>query len=299
MADKGVEKRHSETALVAAIYRAIAYRDFNKEALAPDYLADHFLPPHIRFFLKFKKVRANGRKKTDKFTPGMYEYMVARTAFFDGLFKDALEKSIPQIVLLGGGYDTRAFRFAKANQATTIFELDIETTQKRKKKCLAKAQIDVPKQVKLLPIDFNRESLIDVLGKAGFETDKKTLFIWEGVIYYLEPPSIDATLEFVKTHSPANSTIAFDYSLTITEQNMKGHFGAETFIETWKKYRKNESFKFTLEDGQLDSFLKERGLQPEAHYDHQQIADTFLPTEKTEFVGQISGMFSFAVASNN
>ena len=299
MAKKGVDKRHSETALFAALYRAIAFKEYNNAELAPDFLANNFLPGHFKFFIKFKKVRANVQKKSDKFTPGMYEYMLARTAFFDNLFKEALENQVPQIVLFGGGYDTRAFRFEALNKQTKVFDLDIITTQTRKKKCIAKAQLDIPGDVKLIPIDFNKESLLDVLEPAGYAVDKETLFIWEGVTYYLEPPSIDATLNFISEHSHEKSTIAFDYALTINEQNIKNYFGAETFLETWKKYRPNESFKFTIDDGRLDTFLDERGLKAVAHYDHQQIDRSFLTAEIRESVGQINGMFSFAVASSN
>jgi O-methyltransferase involved in polyketide biosynthesis len=51
--------------------------------------------------------------------------MIARTACFDSLFMAALKYRTPQIVLLGAGYDSRAYRFAESNQSTTIFELDI------------------------------------------------------------------------------------------------------------------------------------------------------------------------------
>ena len=297
MAKKGVDKRHSETALFAALYRAIAFKEYNNAELAPDFLANNFLPGHFKFFIKFKKVRANVQKKSDKFTPGMYEYMLARTAFFDSVFKDALGKNVPQIVLLGGGYDTRAFRFAALNKKTKVFDLDIKTTQNRKKKCLNKAQIDIPEQVILVPIDFNSESLMDCLSQAGYAADKETLFIWEGVSYYLEPPSVDATLAFVKANSADNSKVAFDYSITINDQNIKSYFGAETFLETWRKYRPNESFKFTIEDGKLDIFLEERGLKSMIHYDPKQIENTFLTTEMKEPIGHINGMFRFAVAS--
>ena len=138
MPKKGVEKKHSETAIFAALYRAVANKEFKNERLGPDYLAEYFLPPHFKFLIKFKKIRANVKNKSNKFTPGAYEYMLARTAFFDNVFIDALNKNIPQIVLLGAGYDTRAYRFAKLNNTTKIIELDIVTTQNRKKKCLKK-----------------------------------------------------------------------------------------------------------------------------------------------------------------
>ena len=48
----------------------------------------------------------------------------SKTAFYDGLFKDALNSHFPQIVLLGAGYDTRALRFDHLNTGTRIIELD-------------------------------------------------------------------------------------------------------------------------------------------------------------------------------
>jgi methyltransferase (TIGR00027 family) len=210
MSKKGVEKRHSETAIFAALYRAVANKVFKNERLGPDHLADYFLPPHFRFFIRFKKIRLNVKNKSNRFTPGMYEYMLARAVFFDGVFLDALKNNVPQIVLLGAGYDTRAYCFENLNNATKIFELDIATTQNRKKKCLKKAHIEIPKNVSLVPIDFNKEALEDTLVKAGHETNKKTLFLWEGVSYYLDPESVDATLQFVTHSSPSESIIALD-----------------------------------------------------------------------------------------
>ena len=141
--------------------------------------------------------------------------MLARTAFFDRMFQDALSNNVPQIVLLGAGYDTRAYRFAEFNYATNILELDIATTQQRKRKCLKKAQIDIPKHVTLVPIDFNNESVQHVLENAGYDSRQQTLFIWEGTSYYLEPASVDATLKFVKQASHHDSVIAFDYAISI------------------------------------------------------------------------------------
>lgn len=218
MSKKDVEQKSSETALFAALYRAVANKEFKNQELAPDYLAEFFLPSLYKFLIKFKTIRANIKNKDKKLTPGMYEYMLARTAFFDNVFIDALNNNIPQIVLLGAGYDTRAWRFEKLNNTTKIIELDIATTQNRKNKCLKKAQIDFPKCVTFTPIDFNNESLKNVLEKAGYESKQKTLFIWEGVSYYLKPESVNATLEFVSNFSHNQSLIAFDYAISISQK---------------------------------------------------------------------------------
>jgi len=155
MSKKGVEQKHSETAIFAALYRAVANKEYiNSERLGPDYLAEYFLPPHFKFLIKFKKIRLNVQKKAHKLTPGMYEYMIARTVFFDQAVKDALNNKFSQIVILGAGYDTRAYRYAALNKETKIFELDVATTQKRKRTCLKKAQIDILR----IPVKSNTHS---------------------------------------------------------------------------------------------------------------------------------------------
>ena len=125
MTNNGVEQKPSDTALFAALRRTIANKEYNNDKFGPDFLAKQFLPPHFRFFLRFKRIRANTKNKLNEALPGLNEYMIARTAHFDRLFVDALKDKTPQIVLLGAGYESRAYRFAKSNHATRIFELNI------------------------------------------------------------------------------------------------------------------------------------------------------------------------------
>ena len=183
MSNNSVEEKPSETALFAALRRALANKEFGNEEFGPDYLAEKFLPPHFRFFLKFKKIQANTKEKLNEFLPGMNEYMIARTAYFDRLFAEALTEQRAQIVLLGAGYDTRAYRFANLNHGTKIFELDASPTQEQKRKYIQSARISVPEHVEFVPINFNTQRVEDVLKEAGYQDDQKTLFIWEGVIY--------------------------------------------------------------------------------------------------------------------
>ena len=173
MNGNGVEQKPSETALFAALRRTLAHKEYQNQQFGPDNLAECFLPAHFRFFLKFKKIRANTKARLNEFLPGLIEYMIARTAFFDALFMDALKEGVPQIVLLGAGYDSRAYRFAKKNHGTRIFELDIAPTQNQKVKCLKRARIDIPDEVKFIPINFNTESLGDVLENGWIQPARK------------------------------------------------------------------------------------------------------------------------------
>ena len=296
MSKKGVEQKPSETAIFGALHRTLANKYFKDERFGPDYLAEYFLPSHFKFFIKFKKMRANVKKKLSKFFPGGHEYMIARTAWFDSLFVDALNKNIPQIVLLGAGYDSRAYRFAKLNSATKIIELDIAPTQNRKKKCLKKAQIDIPKHVTLVPINFNKDSLKDVLEKAGYDNHEKTLFLWEGVSYYLESESVDSTLEIINHNSHNESVIAFDYLISISEENIN-YYGVKEFFQTMKKHHANEELMFAIDEGKIESFFKQRGLKLVNHLDNKEIEEMFLLDDNEILIGQIIALFRFAMAS--
>lgn len=297
MTNKGVEQRPSETALFAALRRAIANKEYRNEKFGPDYLAEYFLPAHFRFFLRFKKIRANTKDKLDGFLPGLNEYMIARTAYFDSHFVDALDNEIPQIVLLGAGYDSRAYRFAQLNRGTNIFELDAAPTQNRKKKCLKGARIDIPQQVKLVPINFNEESLKDVLEKAGYENREKTLFLWEGVSYYLNAESVDATLEFVSHSLHNESAIVFDYTISISEENMNDYYGVREFAQTMKEHHADEELMFSIEEGKTESFLEQRDLKMVDYLNNEEIERTFLVDDNGSLIGQITGHFRFVLAS--
>ncbi len=165
MTDTSVERKPSQTALFTALRRALAILQYPDCRFGVDHLAIHFLPPQFRFFLKFSKIRKNTLAKLDAAFPGMTEYLIARTIWFDDLFLTGLKEKIPQIVLLGAGYDSRAYRFTRLLQDTKVFELDATPTQKRKKACLKKARIEIPKQVTFVPINFNQDPLMDTLKK--------------------------------------------------------------------------------------------------------------------------------------
>jgi methyltransferase (TIGR00027 family) len=295
MAEKSVEQKPSETAMFAALHRAIAHKDYQDDKFGPDYLAEYFLPPHFQFFIKFKTIRTKTINDLHTAFPGLHEYMIARTSFFDRVFLDALENEVPQIVLLGAGYDSRAYRFSKMNSTTKIIELDIAPTQNRKRERLQKAGIDIPGRVGLVPIDFNRESIQDVLAKAGYENSKETLFLWEGVTYYLDTGAVAETLEFI-SHSPQNSAIAFDYGVTASAENID-QYGVEEFYQSMQKHHRDESVMFTIDEGKAEIYLGHRDLQVIRHLDKAEIEREFLVKDDGSLIGRVSAHFRLVLAS--
>ena len=297
MSRTGVEHQHSDTAEVAAGYRAVACKEYPGTNIGSDYLAEHFISPSHKFLVKFGFVRILGIKKSRKFTPGGFEYVLARTAFFDQQLLNALEKGAKQLVILGAGFDTRAYRFADQCSQCKIIELDIASTQNRKKQCLQQADITIPKNLTFAPINFNLESLADVLRQAGYDSKVKTVFLWEGVSMYLEQAAVDATLQFVSACNNRESLLVFDYIATIANSDVDKYYGVKTWRETWAKYRQAEPFKSTIDDSQIAAYLDEMGLSIKTHLNEQEIEEYYLPQANYKNLEKVTGWFRFVTAS--
>jgi methyltransferase (TIGR00027 family) len=126
METHSIKYRASETATATALMRALAAHDEREEVKGPDYLAEVFLTKDQQTIMENPK--AIKWVLENKIDPGAYEFMIARTAFFDHAVQQALRNTIPQIVFLGAGYDTRPYRFKDLIQGTRIFELDAQPT---------------------------------------------------------------------------------------------------------------------------------------------------------------------------
>ncbi len=286
-----VEQEASQTAMGTAFSRAVSAIEIGG-VHGPDNLAEIFMSPEMAIILKDSNMRQEVKETIPK---GMYEYLIARTVSFDHIVETALKENCPQIVFLGAGYDTRVFRFKDLIENTQIFELDIHTTQKRKKECLHQANISIPDQLVFVPIDFNTESLEDALLNAGLDRNKETLFIWEGVTYYLPPEAVDTTLNFIKSNSASGSTIAFDY--VILSQRILEAYGVKELIEYMRSEHPGEPTHFILEEGKIESFLSQRGFEIVSHHTSEDLEKNILLTDDGSFLGRATGFFCIVHAS--
>jgi methyltransferase (TIGR00027 family) len=283
---RSVEQQPSETAMAVATLRALAASDEREEIRGADYLAEIFLTEESKKILKDLNIREWVLK--NQIPPGLYEYLIARTAWFDHLVARALRENIPQIVFLGAGYDSRSYRFKDLIRETRIFELDIHTTQQRKKELLHQANVPIPEQVVFVTINFNTDTLQEVLTKAGFDKNQKTLFIWEGVTFYLPAGVVDDTLSFVKSNSPVGSGICFDY----TDAN-----AVEKLREDRRSTNPGEPIQFGIEEGKIESFLAERGYQIIDHLTATDMERKYLTLRDGSLVGNAPARYCFVYAS--
>src|SRR5262249_46388850 len=114
-----------------------------------------------------------------------YFYVNARTFYIDAALRRSLSGGATQVVVLGAGFDTRAYRFRTAFPSVKFFEVDLPATSGAKQQRLAEVFGSIPDYVRFAPIDFNTQKLEDVLLEKGYDPAQKTFFILEGVVMYV------------------------------------------------------------------------------------------------------------------
>lgn len=142
--------------------------------------------------------------------PPMRDQPAARTTFFDAALERHLA-DIEQLVILGAGLDTRAYRLQEV-KGLRCFEVDTPRTQAFKREMLRKASVDTSR-VTYVPADFEEEDWFEKLVGARFEPSKTSFFVWEAVTMYLEREAVESTLRKIAGTAPGTS-VAFDYFST-------------------------------------------------------------------------------------
>jgi methyltransferase (TIGR00027 family) len=203
---RAIESQASQTAYTVALCRALMAYDERSEVRRPDPFSELFLATELRSALH----EAAKRKAIidTKISWPLYGY----SGFFDDALARGLRAGVPQIVLLGAGYDTRALRFQAELGTTRVFELDAPSTQGRKLENLRARGTVLPPQVHFVGINFKTDDLVERLRSHGYDTALPTLFLWEGVTYYLSPETVAGMLGLIRKHGPSGTGIAFDYA---------------------------------------------------------------------------------------
>jgi methyltransferase (TIGR00027 family) len=134
----------------------------------------------------------------------------ARVAFFDAAV-DRYLADRAQLVILGAGFDTRAFRLPRDAKVRS-FEVDAPKTQSSKRGMLEEAGID-SSRITFVPADLEKEDWLLQLADMGFDLTEPALFLWEGVTMYLDRKAVERTLCRIAS-TAKGSVVAFDYLTT-------------------------------------------------------------------------------------
>lgn len=221
----------------------------------PDYLAREFIRRRFRLAL-LPGIRPLMEKVYDRRVPGMYLYHQARTRHIDALVTSEIAQAPPQLVILGAGLDSRAYRMRDLLRSTRVFEVDEPATGAWKQQCLQRWGGDF-RHVTFVPVDFNADPLATRLVEAGVDPGLRTLFLMEGVSYYLAESALRQTMS-VLAGAAAGSGLIFDF-IDRDALNHPGRFlGAREFFPY--AARRGEPILFGMAPAQVDAFVGQYGF---------------------------------------
>lgn len=207
----------SRTAVANVFHRALGAKNPDPNFRNPDYLAARFLGAPERALL-VDHVRAaidldyqTAMQRLPPPSPTLVTTHLLRTRHIDLVLRNALSADTRQVVILGAGYDTRAYRFHDQLAGMPVFEVDRPATQQYKKLRVREALGEVYKSVRWVAATLSDDDLLTKLRSAGYSERLRTFFVWEGSTYYLPESGIRNVLKFVRTYSAPGSAIAFDY----------------------------------------------------------------------------------------
>jgi methyltransferase (TIGR00027 family) len=136
--------------------------------------------------------------------------VLARARYTEDRLAAAVERGIDQYVLVGAGLDTFALRRSDLH-GIRVFELDHPESQAAKRERLAAAGLGEPSNLHFGSVDFERESVADVLARLPFRPDRPAVFAWLGVTMYLTRTAIEATWRALATVAARGSEVVFDF----------------------------------------------------------------------------------------
>jgi methyltransferase (TIGR00027 family) len=252
----------SRTSILVAAARAFGAREPDASVRNPDYLAERLLGPRELQLIADHPIASalkdDYRQARQRFeVAGISNLLLARTRYIDEHLERALESGTQQVVILGAGFDTRAYRFQDLLAGRKVFEVDHGPTQELKKRRVAEVLGRVPENVEFVEIDFRRNTLREALRGAGYRTGEKTFFIWEGVSMYIAEDAVRETLRTIAACSPAGSMLVMDFAgMGVIEFMQKfPHLSQHRHTTGW-----GEPWIFGLPDGRERQFFAECGL---------------------------------------
>ncbi|SNY47631.1 SAM-dependent methyltransferase [Paractinoplanes atraurantiacus] len=186
-------------------------------------------------------------------------YIPQRTPFFDQAILRA-QGICRQIVLLGAGLDTRAFRL-ELGPETTVFEVDRPTVFAFKDRVLNRLGATSTCSRVEVAADLAAEGLGAALTAAGFDPTRPAVFVAEGLLMYLTDSAADALLSQVSAlAAPGSVLLGEHYSRRFTDADASWDLLDDTDRITWRQL--TSSWAYGLVGQEPAAVLTRHGWTP-------------------------------------
>ncbi|MEU4214983.1 SAM-dependent methyltransferase [Actinoplanes sp. NPDC026623] len=272
-----MRNKTSRSAEHVTLFRALESAR-GRDKIFDDPYAVKFLPGPYRLVARLARVPAIGRQVEhyidERWPAGPRASAVARTRLIDDLVGEAFADGAGQVLLLGAGYDSRAYRLAAMGSAR-VFEIDHPATQKTKLRFIrAHVRPDRRAHVRFVPVDLDRDDLATALREHGFAGRERTVVVWEGVTNYLTGHAVDATLRGLAGLTAGGSRLIFTYVDRAALDGTGGFSGVEEWHAAVR--RNGEPWTFGFDPDELARYLSERGMRLSLDMSAHAAADRYL-----------------------
>lgn len=141
-------------------------------------------------------------------SPGLYP--VIRTRFFDDFLLDSCRRlGIRQVVLAAAGLDTRAFRLSWPS-GTRLYEMDLPEVLNTKEDVIDRAGAKPNCERLTVEVDLSMAIWPEALLACGYRPERPSVWLIEGLLFYLTSGAVHGVLEKVGTLTTTGSLLGLD-----------------------------------------------------------------------------------------
>jgi methyltransferase (TIGR00027 family) len=254
----GKARSSSKTAEGIATLRYHESQRPEGERICYDPYAVHFISPEILEWIACNPDKAKARwEQRERILPGIDNSVIARVRYFDEFAKRSIEEGLEQLVILGAGYDSRSYRIEGLTKIK-VFEVDHPAMQAAKIEKIRTIFGSLPDHVTYIPADLGRDDFGQKLLEMGYSHSKRTLFLMEGLLYYLPPEIVNKILLFISKNSGNGSAVIFDYyPQSVIDGSCEQEVGRNLNNQL---IQYGEPLQFGIEDGGVEAFLSLLGF---------------------------------------
>jgi methyltransferase (TIGR00027 family) len=211
---------------------------------------------------------------SEKSNPGIWGGLLWRKRYIDETLV-ASRNEIKQVVNLGAGFDTRAYRLPSLS-GVPVWEIDQRENAKAKESQLRKVFRAIPSNVKLVPADFDHDDLASILAAQGFSAGKATFFIWEAVTQYLTERAVRATFDWLAKAAPGSHLV-----FTYVRKNFLNGKALCGWENGYRRFVATKVWLFGMEPEDCPTFLRGYGWQIIEDVGYDELADKYIgPTRR-------------------
>ncbi|BBF42689.1 O-methyltransferase [Lachnospiraceae bacterium KM106-2] len=261
----------SVTAKVCAYARA-RHSYFDRNKIYDDYLAYDLLGKD-----EYENMRQLLVEENNQVDELISPIILPRIQYAESKLETFIQKEKEaQYVICGAGMDSYAFR--NTHDDLEVFELDHPNTQNYKRKRIEELEWIIPLNAHFIPINFEYQTIKEVLLEADFNENKKSFFALLGVSYYLSLDTLSNTFNSMASIAKEGSYLVFDYPspMKLAKEGKRIDHLREATEQMGEKM--TEGFTYS----QMKVELKKAGFEIVDHQNPRQIQEKYLANQNNK-----------------